>query len=253
MFASSRQRPQRRRMGRCAEAGCRTLPGEGLAHLFPGRRGVRQSRCLRVPRSRADQIHNTVASEPHPARKDRPSADAPDWAAAERSAALLCELHLSSRELDKIPPGRRQGRMASGRTLSACRLQRDQHGSGRRKCRRLLQQAWHVRTMDQRGQGRDQMDAAVMSDVRGQRCSTSTSRLAYNLGNFLRTLATSEPINDWSLTTLKEKLIKIGAKVISHGRYVAFQIAGVAIPGNLFPDILRMIAELRPPPVISTA
>src|SRR5580700_555534 len=41
--------------------------------------------------------------------------------------------------------------------------------------------------------------------------------LAYNLGNFLRTLATPEPIKDWSLTSLKEKLIKIGAKVISHG------------------------------------
>jgi len=46
--------------------------------------------------------------------------------------------------------------------------------------------------------------------------------LAYNLGNFLRTLATPEPIKDWSLTSLKEKLIKIGAKVVSHGRYVAF-------------------------------
>jgi Transposase DDE domain group 1 len=42
--------------------------------------------------------------------------------------------------------------------------------------------------------------------------------LAYNLGNFLRTLVTPEPIKDWSLTTLKEKLIKIGAKVVSHGR-----------------------------------
>ena len=42
--------------------------------------------------------------------------------------------------------------------------------------------------------------------------------LAYNLGNFLRTLATPEPIKDWSLTSLKEKLIKIGAKVVSHGR-----------------------------------
>jgi hypothetical protein len=40
--------------------------------------------------------------------------------------------------------------------------------------------------------------------------------LAYNLGNFLRTLATPKPIKDWSLTTLKEKLIKIGAKVVSH-------------------------------------
>jgi hypothetical protein len=77
--------------------------------------------------------------------------------------------------------------------------------------------------------------------------------LAYNLGNFLRTLATPEPIRDWSLTTLKEKLIKIGAKVVCHARSVAFQMAEVAIPRNLFADILRMIAELRPPPVASTA
>jgi hypothetical protein len=72
--------------------------------------------------------------------------------------------------------------------------------------------------------------------------------LAYNLGNFLRALATPEPIRDWSLTSLREKLIKIGAKIIRHGRYVAFQMAEVAIPRQLFADILRLIAELRPPP-----
>jgi Transposase DDE domain group 1 len=72
--------------------------------------------------------------------------------------------------------------------------------------------------------------------------------LAYNLANFLRTLATPEPIKVWSLTSLREKLIKIGAKVVSHGRYVAFQMAEVAIPKNLFADILRLIAQLRPPP-----
>ena len=55
------------------------------------------------------------------------------------------------------------------------------------------------------------------------------------------------------LTSLKEKLIKIGAKVVSSGRYVAFQMAEVAIPKNLFADILRLIAELRPPPATSTA
>lgn len=77
--------------------------------------------------------------------------------------------------------------------------------------------------------------------------------LAYNLGNFLRTLATPEPIKDWSRTTLKEKLIKIGAKIVRYGRYVAFQMAEVAIPRNLFADMLRMISELRPPPVASTA
>jgi Transposase DDE domain group 1 len=77
--------------------------------------------------------------------------------------------------------------------------------------------------------------------------------LAYNLGNFLRTLATPEPIKDWSLTSLKEKLVKIGAKVVSHGRYVAFQMAEVSIPRNLFAEILRLIAELRPSPIASTA
>jgi DDE family transposase len=72
--------------------------------------------------------------------------------------------------------------------------------------------------------------------------------LAYNLGNFLRTLATPEPIKNWSLTSLKEKLIKIGAKVVSHGRYFAFQMAEVAVPRLLFAEILRLIAELRQPP-----
>jgi hypothetical protein len=40
---------------------------------------------------------------------------------------------------------------------------------------------------------------------------------------------------------------------VSHGCYVAFQLAEVAIPRNLFADILRLIAELRPPPILSTA
>ena len=70
----------------------------------------------------------------------------------------------------------------------------------------------------------------------------------YNLGNFLRTLATPEPIKDWSLTSLKEKLIKIGAKVVSHGRYIIFQMAEVAIARQMFQEILRLIAELRPQP-----
>ncbi len=54
--------------------------------------------------------------------------------------------------------------------------------------------------------------------------------LAYNLGNFLRRLALPPSVKHWSLTTLREKLIKIGAKVVSHARYVIFQMAEVAVP-----------------------
>ncbi len=56
------------------------------------------------------------------------------------------------------------------------------------------------------------------------------------------------PLSNIAMTSLKEKLIKIGAKVVRHGRYVAFQMAEVAITRNLFADILRFIAELRQPP-----
>jgi hypothetical protein len=55
------------------------------------------------------------------------------------------------------------------------------------------------------------------------------------------------------LTPLKEKRIKIGAKIVNHSRYVAFQMAEVGIPRGLFADIVRMIAELGPPPLASTA
>ncbi len=53
----------------------------------------------------------------------------------------------------------------------------------------------------------------------------------------------------WSLTTLREKLIKIGAKVVRHGRYITFQLAEVAIPRCLFANILRLIDGLRPAPL----
>jgi len=72
--------------------------------------------------------------------------------------------------------------------------------------------------------------------------------LACNLGNFMRTLAMPKAAEPWSLTSLREKLIKIGAKVVSHGRYVPFQLAEAAVSRQMFADILLMVARLRAPP-----
>jgi hypothetical protein len=69
--------------------------------------------------------------------------------------------------------------------------------------------------------------------------------LAYNLANFMRTLALPKEVEHWSLTTLREKLVKIGAKVVRHGRYVTFQLAEVAVPRTLFQKILGLIDDLR--------
>jgi DDE family transposase len=73
--------------------------------------------------------------------------------------------------------------------------------------------------------------------------------LAYNLANFLRTLALPDEVERWSLTTLREKVVKIGAKVIAHARDTVFQMAEVAVPRELFRRILAMIDDLRPKPI----
>lgn len=76
--------------------------------------------------------------------------------------------------------------------------------------------------------------------------------LAYNLANFLRRLTLPREIDAWSLTTLREKLVKTGAKVVRHAKYVTFQLAEVAVPRRLFAAILDRIAQLAmPPPALS--
>ncbi|MDA0222362.1 MAG: IS1380 family transposase [Proteobacteria bacterium] len=72
--------------------------------------------------------------------------------------------------------------------------------------------------------------------------------LAYNLANFLRTLATPEAIERWSLTSLRERLIKTGARLVRHGRYAIFQMAEAALPRQVFAGILGLINGLRDPP-----
>ena len=71
--------------------------------------------------------------------------------------------------------------------------------------------------------------------------------LAYNLGNFLRQAVLPQSVRHWTLTTLREKLIKIGAKVVRHSRKVVFQMAEVAVPRELFQTILERIGRLRSP------
>jgi hypothetical protein len=69
--------------------------------------------------------------------------------------------------------------------------------------------------------------------------------LAYNFAHFLRTLATPETIERWSLTSLRERLIKTGTPLVSHGRYAIFRMAAAALPQEVFVDILGLITTLR--------
>jgi hypothetical protein len=69
--------------------------------------------------------------------------------------------------------------------------------------------------------------------------------LAYNPGNFLRQAVLPRSVRHRTLTTLREKLIKIGAKVVRHSRKIVLQMAEVAVPRELFRDIPGGIERLR--------
>jgi hypothetical protein len=68
--------------------------------------------------------------------------------------------------------------------------------------------------------------------------------LAFNLGNFLRQFALPKKGSHWSLRSTQLKLIKIGAKVVSHSRRTVFQCAEVAVSEALFADLLEHIRSL---------
>src|SRR5262249_31128262 len=101
------------------------------------------------------------------------------------------------------------------------------------KVSRIYFRADAVRTMDQGRQGRDQVDTAVVQDVRGQRRAAPASCARLQSWQFFPHACNSGADQE------KGKLIKIGVKVVSHGRYVVFQMAEVAIPRQMFQEILR--------------
>ena len=71
---------------------------------------------------------------------------------------------------------------------------------------------------------------------------------AYSMGKFLGALAPPDEVEQWSMTTPRDKLNEIGAKVARHGRYVTFQLVEVAIPRRLFAKFPRLIDGPRPKP-----
>jgi hypothetical protein len=87
-----------------------------------------------------------------------------------------------------------------------------------------------------------------MPPVPGQPTRLQLFALAYDLANILRDLALPRSVRTRTLTTLREKLIKIGAKVVRHAKAVTFELAEVAVPWALFAAILRQIGRLRAAP-----
>lgn len=77
--------------------------------------------------------------------------------------------------------------------------------------------------------------------------------LAYDLGNFLRRMALPTAVKHWTPTTMRDKLVKIEAKIVRHARYVSFHLAEVTMPRDLFRQMLNQIKRLGVAPPLGRA
>jgi hypothetical protein len=118
---------------------------------------------------------------------------------------------------------------------------------------RILQSAWDDGAVDQGEQRRAQMDAAFLPLVQRERRSTSASRARIQPRELLTHACDTGGDCHLVATSLREKPNKIGAKVVSHGRFVTFQMAEVAIPRTSFAAIMQRITALRSPPTALAA
>ena len=74
------------------------------------------------------------------------------------------------------------------------------------------------------------------------------SLIAYNLGNLWRRLALPSPVATWSLTSLQQRLVKTGGRLIRHARYYWLLLAESPLTRRLFAGMLGKIAMLPSPP-----
>ena len=98
--------------------------------------------------------------------------------------------------------------------------------------------------MDKRGQAGGRDDTAFLSPLPRQR---GASLIAYNLGNLWRRLALPSPVATWSLTSLQQRLVKTGVRLIKHARYYWLLLAESHLTRRLFVGMLRKIAALPSP------
>ncbi len=70
------------------------------------------------------------------------------------------------------------------------------------------------------------------------------SVIAYNLGNLWRRLGLPRKVKSWSLTSLQQRFVKTGGRLVNHARYYWLLLAEGYLSRRLFASMLRMIAAL---------
>jgi hypothetical protein len=99
-------------------------------------------------------------------------------------------------------------------------------------------------TMDQGGQAGGADDPALLSPFSLQRGATVAEPAGLQLGNLWRRLVLPQRIEKWSLTSLQQRLVKTGGRLVKHARYYWLLLAESHLTRRLFGSMVRRIAAL---------
>jgi len=163
----------------------------------------------------------------------------------------LRELPVPGADLGQRASRGREGGVASRRAVPARRLHRDEPPSPAIASRRFYDGRGTAEQYIKEGKNAVKWTRLSCTLFKANAVRLQLHALAYNLANFLPTLALPGEVARWSLTSVRDRIVKIGAKVVSHGRYAIFQMAEVAVPRELFRRILARIVKLRPPDLVA--
>lgn len=98
--------------------------------------------------------------------------------------------------------------------------------------------------MDRGRQGDTTFTSAVLSCLSGQHSATVAARARLQLDQLPALAGAAEPVAQWMFTSLREKLVTVGARTVRHGRNVVFQLVKGAVSRSLFIAILPRIGRL---------
>ena len=101
--------------------------------------------------------------------------------------------------------------------------------------------------MDQGGQAGRALDATIVSPLPSERSPLATALLAYNLGNLWRRLVLPKRVDSWSLTSLQQRLVKTGGRLVKHARYYWLLLGESHLTRRLFGSMLQRIWALPVP------
>ena len=79
--------------------------------------------------------------------------------------------------------------------------------------------------------------------------STRRIGMSANRTNAVIVPVRPEHAERWSMASLRAQPIKIGTKIVSHGRYATLQLAEVAGQRELIGKVLSLMDGLRPAPL----